>query len=263
MHLARRLPAGSLREATFAGLQDTAPRAGLLSLHARMDGVGPDSWQDESLVQVWGPREAVWLIHRDAVAAFTLGRLPRDPDRQQRLHETAIQALRGSDDVRCRAGAATGRFLIRWDTRTTRLIPIEPPQVDVEQARHELAVRFLSWFGEEMRPQFAKWAGVSTPDAEGTLRQVPVIRLPRQPRPTGVRFLPLFDPYQYRRRPKAPHHAVVGALLVGGKDAGSWTRQGTRLQIALDNPSHTDLVAEEASRLQNPLGAPVKFDLRG
>jgi len=53
-----RLPArsDSLRHAAWAGLQDSMPRAALLSIHARVEGTGPSTWEDASLVQLWGPR---------------------------------------------------------------------------------------------------------------------------------------------------------------------------------------------------------------
>ena len=37
----------SLRQAAWAGLQDSMPRAALLSIHARVEGAGPSSWEDE------------------------------------------------------------------------------------------------------------------------------------------------------------------------------------------------------------------------
>jgi hypothetical protein len=46
----------SLRRAAWAGLQDSMPRAAQLSLHARVDGVEPSTWEDPSLAQLWGPR---------------------------------------------------------------------------------------------------------------------------------------------------------------------------------------------------------------
>ena len=54
--LDERMPMGlqSLRRAAWAGLQDSMPRAALLSLHARVDGVEPSTWEDPSLVQLWG-----------------------------------------------------------------------------------------------------------------------------------------------------------------------------------------------------------------
>src|SRR5580765_6175901 len=67
---------GSLRQAAWAGLQDSMPRAALLSIHARVEGVGPSSWEDASLVQVWGPRYHVYVVAARDLAVFTLGRLP-------------------------------------------------------------------------------------------------------------------------------------------------------------------------------------------
>ncbi|HXD71555.1 MAG TPA: hypothetical protein VN615_16945, partial [Gaiellales bacterium] len=56
--LDERLPLGpeSLRQAAWAGLQDSMPRAAVLSLHARVEGIGPMAWEDPAFVQVWGPR---------------------------------------------------------------------------------------------------------------------------------------------------------------------------------------------------------------
>jgi hypothetical protein len=41
---------GSLRRAAWAGLQDSMPRAALLSIHARVAGTEPSTRQDPSLV---------------------------------------------------------------------------------------------------------------------------------------------------------------------------------------------------------------------
>src|SRR5436305_11870599 len=56
--LDERMPMGSqsLRRAAWAGLQDSMPRAGLLSFHARVDGVEFSTLDDPSLAQLWGPR---------------------------------------------------------------------------------------------------------------------------------------------------------------------------------------------------------------
>src|SRR5512133_4400770 len=76
--LDKRLPPGrgSLRQAAWAGLQDSMPRAALLSIHARVEGAGPSVWEDPSLVQVWGPRYNVYVVAAPDLAVFTLGRLP-------------------------------------------------------------------------------------------------------------------------------------------------------------------------------------------
>jgi hypothetical protein len=52
--LGERLPRGegSLRRAAWAGLQDSMPRAALLSIHARVEGAEPSTWEDPSLVQL-------------------------------------------------------------------------------------------------------------------------------------------------------------------------------------------------------------------
>ena len=44
--LDERLPRGrrSLRQAAWAGLQDSMPRAALLSIHARVEGTEPSTW---------------------------------------------------------------------------------------------------------------------------------------------------------------------------------------------------------------------------
>ena len=67
----------SLRRAAWAGLQDSMPRAALLSIHARVQGAHPSSWEDPSLVQVWGPRFSTYVVPARDHAVFTLGRLPK------------------------------------------------------------------------------------------------------------------------------------------------------------------------------------------
>lgn len=74
MHLDDRLGLGEDDHvvAAFGGLHDSAPRSGLLALHARMEGVGPGSWQDQRLLQVWF-RWADYLVPRRDVGLFALG----------------------------------------------------------------------------------------------------------------------------------------------------------------------------------------------
>ncbi len=62
--LDERLPAGakSLRVAAWAGLQDSVPRAALLSIHARVEGTTPATWEHPSLVQLWGPRFNDYIV---------------------------------------------------------------------------------------------------------------------------------------------------------------------------------------------------------
>ena len=49
--------------------------------------------------------------------------------------------------VLLRSAAAAGRFVIRWDACTTTVVPIEPLEVDDEDARVDLAERYTAWFG--------------------------------------------------------------------------------------------------------------------
>ena len=90
--LEERLPPGprSLRTAAWAGLQDSMPRAALLSIHARVEGAHPEIWDDDAFVQVWGPRWAVYVVPAEDHAIFTR----RTPPRQC---------------PRARAGGARGR----------------------------------------------------------------------------------------------------------------------------------------------------------
>src|ERR671918_767574 len=74
----------SLRQAAWAGLADSMPRAALLSIHARVDGTEPSTWEDPSLVQLWGPRFSAYVVARRDIAPFTLGRLDEaGPSRRQ------------------------------------------------------------------------------------------------------------------------------------------------------------------------------------
>src|SRR6476620_5481187 len=65
----------SLERAAWAGLQDSMPRAALLSLHARVAGVESSTWEDPSLAQLWGPRYNAYVVAKRDFALFSLGRL--------------------------------------------------------------------------------------------------------------------------------------------------------------------------------------------
>jgi len=174
-----RLPAGpsSLRQAAWAGLQDSMPRAALLSLHARVEGVQPNTWEDPSLIQVWGPRYSAYVISADDRAVFTLGRLPADAAGLRRVQETAdrleafLEGRRmsyaeagralGIDPNGLRYAAPTGRVLIRWEGARRPLVWTVPaPDVDPEVARLELARRYLHVAGPTTAESFATWAGI-------------------------------------------------------------------------------------------------------
>lgn len=102
--LDERLPPGakSLRRAAWAGLQDSMPRAALLSIHARVGGASSTSWDHPSLVQLWGPRFSDYVIAAQDIPVFSLGRLPEDTRRRARAYDTASRLhafLDGSADA--------------------------------------------------------------------------------------------------------------------------------------------------------------------
>src|SRR5437660_1915166 len=89
--LDERLPPGrrSLRRAAWAGLQDSMPRAALLSIHARVERTSSTGWEHPSLVQLWGPRFSAYVIASKDIPIFTLGRLPGDARGRKRALDTA------------------------------------------------------------------------------------------------------------------------------------------------------------------------------
>ncbi len=178
--LDERLPWGprSLRQAAWAGLQDSMPRAALLSIHARVEGAGPASWEDPSLVQLWGPRYSAYVVAAPDLAVFSLGRFPDDAKGRQRATgaATRLHAHLGGARMRygdagaglgvnansLRYGTTTGTILIRWDgARQPVVWTVPAPDVDPFEAQLELARRYLHVFGPATAAAFSKWAGVS------------------------------------------------------------------------------------------------------
>jgi hypothetical protein len=153
------------------------PRAALLSIHARVEGTKPTTWEDQSLVQVWGPRFSAYVVAARDLAIFTLGRLPDDAGDRQFAEDRAarLRALLGGDRMTCgeagralgvhpgslRYAAPTGTVLMRWDgARQPVVWTVPPPAVDPWSARHELARRYLHVFGPASPESFAVWAGI-------------------------------------------------------------------------------------------------------
>jgi hypothetical protein len=181
--LDERLPPGrrSLRLAAWAGLQDSMPRAALLSIHARVEGTKPSTWEDPSLVQLWGPRFSTYVVAALDLPVFSVGRLPDGGSTRQvaedlaaRLHSLlggtrmtdreAGDAL-GENHNRLRRAALTGTVVIRWEgARAATVWTVPPPQVDPGEARQELARRYLHVFGPTTPPSFAQWAGIGPRD---------------------------------------------------------------------------------------------------
>ena len=177
--LDKRLPPGpaSLRRAAWAGLQDSVPRAAVLSIHARVQGTASDAWADPSLVQLWGPRFAVYVVAAEDLAVFSLGRLPdgggarrRADDLARRLNAfldgrttsySEVGHALGLHPNSLRYAAPTGTVLIRWDgARQPPVWTVPPPTLDPRAARLELARRYLHVFGPATPGAFADWAGI-------------------------------------------------------------------------------------------------------
>ena len=198
--LEERLPRGarSLRQAAWAGLTDSVPRAALLSIHARVAGTQPATWEDRSLVQVWGPRFSVYVVASRDRAVFTLGRLPDDPRRRRRaedmaervhaylagrrLKDNAVQKGLGVGNM-VKYAAPTGTVLLRWDGAQAPEVWTGPrPEIEPSEARSELVRRFLHVFGPATPDVFANWAGVRDPEAlaafDALKRSLTAVRTP-------------------------------------------------------------------------------------
>jgi len=174
-----------LRAAAWAGLSDSMPRAAVLSLHGRVDGVRPDTWADPSLAQIWGPRFSAYVVAAEDVPVFTLGRLPPEEAGRRRADTTAdrLEAFlagrtmpygeagrgMGVNPNGLRYGAPTGRIRIRWEgARQPTVWAVPRPTMDADAARLELARRYVHVFGPATAVGFAAWAGRRGPGARAT-----------------------------------------------------------------------------------------------
>jgi hypothetical protein len=208
------------------------PRAALLSIHARVEGTESSTWEDSSLVQLWGPRFSAYVVAARDLAVFSLGRLPVEAGARRIAEDLAarLQALLGDARMtygqagralgehpnRLRYAAPTGRVVMRWDgARQPTIWTVPPPEVDARDAHLELARRYLHVFGPATPEGFAQWAGIRprrgvaafgalrrslTPvrspvgDAWILTRDEPTFRA--APRPAApARFLPSGDAY--------------------------------------------------------------------
>ena len=171
------LGADSLRQAAWAGLQDSMPRAALLSIHARVADAPATVLDDPALTQVWGPRYSAYAIAAVDLPIFTLARLPDDDKGRRRAEEMADRledflrgrrmkdrevhaALNTGNSVRY--ATTTGRLVIRWEGALAPMIWMVPrPEMSVADARREMARRYLHVFGPTTAEAFAEWAGIS------------------------------------------------------------------------------------------------------
>jgi hypothetical protein len=180
--LAERLPmsAKSLQLAAWAGLQDSMPRAALLSIHARVAETPSTVLDDAELVQVWGPRYSAYAIAAVDLPIFTLSRMPDTDKGRRRAEETAdalervlaggrmkdreAYAALADHPYSLRYATATGRVLIRWEGALAPMVWMVPrPQMSPLEARLEMARRYLRVFAPTTATAFAEWAGIADP----------------------------------------------------------------------------------------------------
>jgi hypothetical protein len=220
--LEKRLPPGpgSLRQAAWVGLQDSMPRAALLSIHARVEGTQPGTWEDPSLAQIWGPRFSAFVIAAEDRWVFTLGRLPDEGPARERAEDMAARldaflagrratygeagrAL-GINPNALRYGATTGRILIRWEgARQPTVWTVPAPDIDPFEARLELARRHLHVFGPTTATAFAEWAGIKPPRARTAFDALRTSLIPVGT-PIGDASILASDEEQFRAATPAP-----------------------------------------------------------
>lgn len=303
-----------MRSAAHAGLTDSVPRAAVLSLHARLDGVGPDVLERDDLVQVWGPRYSVYVVAEADAAVFTLGRLPRSGKQLERALGVADRIAgavppgeeRPMGDVgrelgihpgALRYAAPTGRLRIRWDgARQPTVRIVAAPSVDADEARRELARRFLRCLGPGTADAFGAWAGIRARPAAQLVDELAAELAPvetpigdawiladeesawrAEPLPTtGVRLLPSGDSFWLtwgdgrrllvddpRRRDELWTSRVwPGALSIDGEIVGTWRRAGETATLdpwrRLSTAERSAVEAEVASMPLPDLPSPVR-----
>jgi hypothetical protein len=218
---ARRPPGRrALRFAAWAGLQDSVPRAALVSIQARVDGVGPGAWEDPSLAQIWGPRHAAYAVPARDLAPFTLGLLPDDAEKRRDAEDIAARlsaflgdarmpyadaaAAIGEHHFRLRYAAPTATVLIRWDGARQPIVWCVPaPDVEPHDARLELARRYLHVLGPATAAGFAAWAGLAPAKGSAAFaalgREVLIVRTP-----LGDAGILARDEAAFREAPAAP-----------------------------------------------------------
>jgi hypothetical protein len=207
------------------------PRAALLSIHARVEGTEPSTWEDSSLVQLWGPRFNVFVVAVRDLAVFSLGTLPDDAKGRQRAEDLAARLnaiLSGPRTTYGEAGralgvhpnslryaAATGTVLIRWEgARQPTVWTVPPPEIDPRDARLELARRYLHIYGPATAEAFGRWAGIGPPHGVAAFEVLSRSLTPVQT-PVGAGWILTRDEATFRAAPGP----VAPARLLPSSDA--------------------------------------------
>jgi hypothetical protein len=213
----------------------------------------------------------------------SLSRIKRPKEARHDMPEPLYRAIGLAGAACIVGGRGTDAVLARLD----RWLKIEPPSPDPPAARAELVRRFLHCYGPSTPQRFAEWTARSLRDAKaafeliaGDLVDVHVAEgrawllssdqnaIESPPRPSGVRLLPVQDPFlqqrdrtllledeRARRRLWRPVRGP-GAVLVDGEIVGAWQarKAGSRLQVSVETFRRLPvrvraLVEEEAERL--------------
>lgn len=205
------------------------PRAALLSIHARVEGTDPSTWEDPSLVQLWGPRFNVFVVAARDLAVFSLGTLPDDAKGRRRAEDLAarLDAILGGARMpygqagralgvhpnSLRYAAATGTVVIRWEgARQPAVWTVPPPEADPRDARLELARRYLHVYGPATPEAFGRWAGIGRRYAVAAFEALGRSLTPVQT-PAGEGWILTQDEVAFRA---APGPAAPARLLPGG-----------------------------------------------
>jgi hypothetical protein len=251
--LGERLAPGqaSLRRAAWAGLQDSMPRAALLSIHARVAETGPATWEDPSLVQLWGPRFSVFVVAACDLAVFSLGTMPDDASGRLRAASLAadLHALLGGARMAygeaglalgvhpnsLRYAAATGTVLIRWEgARQPVVWTVPPPELGAREARLELARRYLRIYGPATSEAFGRWAGIGPRPAAAAFEALGTSLTPVRT-PVGDAWILAQDEADFRD--VRPAVASASARLLPSGDA-YFLRQGADRELLVPDPGH-------------------------
>jgi hypothetical protein len=211
------------------------PRAALLSIHARVEETQPSTWEDPSLVQLWGPRGNVFVARRPTVWTVPAPAVdPRDARLElarRYLHifgPTTTEAFAWWAGLRPRHGVAVFQAL------GSSLTPVQTPVGE-------------AWILSRDEP---------------TLRAAPGAVAPARLLPSGDAYLlaqgadrELLVPDSDRRRALWTPRVWPGGLLVGGEIVGTWRRADQAMTIQLWRPlsgGERDAVAAEAASLPLP-----------
>lgn len=253
--LDERLPPGraSLRRAAWAGLQDSVPRAALLSIHARVGGTEPTTWEDPSLVQLWGPRFSAYVVAEPDLGVFSLGRLPDDGEARRKAEDLAdrlhafldgrrmaygeVGRALGVNPNQLRYAAPTGRVAIRWDgAHQPTIWTVPPPDISPDEARRELVRRHLHVLGPSTPDAFAVWAGIKPRRAAAAFEALRKSLTPVRT-PVGEAWILTRDEPAFRAEPGP----VAPARLLPSGDAYFLFRGEDRALLVTDTDQRREL----------------------